>query len=100
MNKQTLAQKRNYHKRRLMGAIAIFSPYNDPHLTTTERNFHFAIREHIQGLIDFWDKESENLGLTIRPHKCFWCGKRSNKSYLIEEKNYCCKCFKTYKDVL
>ena len=95
-NKQKLAQIRNYKKFRLIGASALF--YNREGLSTEETRIFESIHQDIHNLLLLWDDTSKDLGLSIKPHKSYWCGKRSNKEHLIENINYCMKCYKLYKD--
>ena len=72
-------QRRNYAKFKLSGITFDTSVFTEPELMEVK-----LIQEHIKTLLGFWDLETEEfLGHKLKPHKCNWCGKRSNKKYIL-----------------
>lgn len=66
--KQELARSRNWQKARLINYSL-----DERSLTPLERQIYNNIKILKKNLLDGWDYESMQLGLTVKP-KC-WCGK-------------------------
>lgn len=97
MTKQELAQKRNHLKFRLIGTSALFKNLSST-LTTEEMKAFGLISSNLTKLINEWDSSSQLKGLNLKPYKCKFCGKRSNKSYIIKGNNYCLNHYKIYNE--
>lgn len=96
MTEQEKARTRNWNKARLMG-ITI----NSSILTDIEKLIAHQILQLRDRLIENWDENSEEfLGHSLKPFKCVWCGKRSNKEYIVDGDNYCYKHFKSQLEAL
>lgn len=83
---------RNWQKARLTG-------FNlDPSvMSVMEQLMYSQIRDLKNQLLHHWDNNTESLiGHPLPPHKCSWCGKRSNMEYKYEDMNYCSKHFNEY----
>ena len=96
MTKTELAQKRNMLKFRLLGSSSMFITNNC--VTQAELSKMLKIKIILDDLLQQWDSEASYLGLIIKPHKCSCCGKRGNKEYILENKNYCYKHYKIFTD--
>lgn len=86
---------RNWQKARLLGFCL-----NESVLTEIELRLYYEAKANLNTIINLWDSSTEELlGHKLKPHKCFWCGKRSNKSYISEEdgRNYCKKHYNELK---
>lgn len=79
---------RNWQKARLVGFRL-----DESVLTVTERKLYYEAMDKLNEIEDLWDSNTEALiGHKLKPYKCFWCGKRSNKSYISSDgQNYCKK---------
>lgn len=71
MNKQKLAQKRNYFKFVLSG---LFKPIDSSVLTEWEQEEWSTILNIRDELISKFDSQSREKGLNAPKHRC-WCGK-------------------------
>ena len=98
MNKQELARARNSLKFRLSGAKAIFNVNNC--VTQQELSTLLIINANIEALLEVWDSRSIQLGLKVKPYKCEYCGKHSNKNYPLENMTACKKCHNNLKDLV
>ena len=72
MNKQQLAQKRNYFKYVLTGLV---KPIDYNCLTEEEKISWNAIINLKTSLLSNFDNISRQLGLKVTEHRCWWCGK-------------------------
>lgn len=89
----TQVRSRNWQKARLLGFCI-----DTTILTEEEKIVYSEIKEKLFILKRNWDiNTAKFLGHPLKPHKCNWCGKRSNVTYLYKEQNFCKKCFKTYE---
>jgi hypothetical protein len=88
MLKKEFARHRNWAKLRLTGFNL-----DTKFLSTNEKRIYAEIQEKMKLLKDYWDEESMALGMELKPHKCHWCGKRSNQAYMDGDNNYCKKHF-------
>ena len=82
---------RNWQKARLAGFCL-----DRTLLTETEVYYYAQILELKDQLLKNWDGNTEVLiGHELPPHKCWDCGKRSTRQYLVDGTNYCYKHSKT-----
>lgn len=71
---------RNWQKARIMGFIM-----NTDVLTSQEIAIYSQMLNLKVKFIDNWDENTELLiGHPLPPYKCEWCGKRSDKEYIVE----------------
>jgi hypothetical protein len=87
---------RNWQKLRLLGFNL-----NESVLTETEKRLYYEAMANLNKIKDLWDSNTEDLlGHSLKPYKCFWCNKRSNKSYILEQdgRNYCKKHYELLKE--
>lgn len=80
---------RNWQKARLVGFRLDVSV-----LTENEKRLYDEAMANLNKIKDLWDFGTEEIiGHKLKPYKCFWCGRRSNKSYILEQdnRNYCKK---------
>ena len=84
---------RNWNYARLLGF-----GLNTNILTEEEKVIYASIEELKKKLVANWDFNTEKfVGHPLKPFKCHWCGKRSNKEYRLvdpitnKEENWCYK---------
>ena len=89
---------RNWQKARLTGFYIDVTV-----LSREEADQYFKAKAILQEILINWDDNTEKLiGHKLPPHKCDWCGKRSNILHLTPENritggdrsNWCYKHFK------
>lgn len=80
-----MAQNRNWALFKLKGLHLPTGSY----ITAEEENTMREILAIRDKLVKGWDNNSLKLGINLKPYKCESCGKRSYKTYLIDEINYC-----------
>jgi len=77
--------KRNWQKARLAGFCL-----DRTLLTETEKYKYAIILEYKESLLKNWDGNTEVLiGHDLPPYKCYWCGRRGTRQYLVEGINFC-----------
>lgn len=79
MDKQKLAQKRNYFKYQLMGMI---KAVDSTILTEEELGRWNTIKNLRNIIVDNFDNSSTELGLNVPKHRC-WC--RKEAKYQLKE---------------
>lgn len=92
---QKLASERNWMKARLLGIT--FNVSNEGSLADNELELMGEILAIRDKLIAGWDDNSIALGFHLKPYKCHWCSKRSNKQYILEQDSTNC-CLKHYNE--
>jgi uncharacterized Zn-finger protein len=87
LNKPQLARKRNWMLLQLKGMHTVSKNVNKDTLNPGELEAFKSIENQIKRLIENWDGNSATLGLHLKPHKCEFCGKRSDRAYWLEDSN-------------
>ena len=101
--KQIKARQRNWAKARLLGSLSALNYCTDTFTPLEKEDLKVAVLA-IKTVLSHWDKSTEeNLGIKLKPYKCKFCGKRSNKEYIFtnkysEKDNYCFRHFKMLKE--
>lgn len=89
--KQIKAAKRNWNKFQLTGGFRL----DLKALTPEERDTYYLIINLKNELLSYWDDNTEkHLETKLKPHKCQYCGKRSNVKYTLGQFTVCLKHFK------
>lgn len=83
---------RNWNKARLMGFCL-----DTRVLTPIEKLLYQKAMDSLKALELGWDSNTESyIGHLLKPHKCKWCGKRSNVPHIFNNENYCAHCYNIY----
>ena len=76
--KQEFARRRNWMKARIMGIA-----FDTLVFSESEKAIANSIKANLDILKELWDEQSEKLGMKLKPHKCYFCGKRSNVERIL-----------------